>query len=354
MITNCIDNPNPQISRVRSSLGPASETFKDITPAADSMRIVMACDASYAMPLATALRSILEVTKSSPCPQIFVLCSQFTQEMKEKVTNSLPRGSAQLHWLDVRLDTFGNFSTLPYISVMTFARLLLPEFFPASVSRLLYLDTDILALHELSSLWQTDLGGNAIGAVIDSFSSSNAQRIGLASRTHSRSVLQTVEYFNAGVLLIDLEQWRRQQISESAISFLIDHPQTLLADQDALNISCKGKWKRLDHRWNSHDWLYRPKFGYRKMKPDQRPAVVHFVGRYKPWLAKSLSVDHQLYDEFRNRTQFSRSVTERFRDCAVHYWVSLKAFARRNRLVSIVRQWLVCTTVARASLRSSE
>ena len=50
---------------------------------------------------------------------------------------------------------------------MTFARFLIPNMFPESVSRVLYLDSDILVIDDLRALWQTDLEGAVLGAVED-------------------------------------------------------------------------------------------------------------------------------------------------------------------------------------------
>jgi hypothetical protein len=53
------------------------------------------------------------------------------------------------------------------MSKMTYARLLIPELFPATVSKVLYLDSDLLALGDLGPLWRTDLAGAVVAAVPD-------------------------------------------------------------------------------------------------------------------------------------------------------------------------------------------
>jgi lipopolysaccharide biosynthesis glycosyltransferase len=320
-------------SALTSLLSPA-ESLKEVVLPSASMRIVTACDESYAMPLATALRSLVDANRSGRLLEIFVLSSQFTQQTKEKVGNSLPQGSAQVRWLNVDIDSFRDLSTLPHISTMTFARTLLPYCFPSSTSRLLYLDADILVLGDLSALWETDLEGNAFGAVVDSHSFINAKRLGLTTGIKGESAGVMAEYFNAGVLLVDLQKWRQEQVSEQAINYLVDNPRSLLADQDALNISSGGRWKRLDSRWNC---LHHPAGGFYKMQPEQRPSIIHYAGRGKPWFADSLSVDELFYDSFRNRTLFAKSVGERSRDLAVHWWACAKAFARRHGITELVR-----------------
>ncbi len=113
----------------------------------------------------------------------------------------------------------------------------------------MYLDADILVLDDLESLWETDLEGAVVGAVLD----------GLDPKLKHgdpgfEEVPRVQDYFNSGVLLIDLGRWREERISERALELLINHPQSLFSDQDALNIVCDGRWKKLDPRWNFQDY----------------------------------------------------------------------------------------------------
>ena len=117
----------------------------------------------------------------------------------------------------------------------------MPYCFPKSTTKALYLDSDILVLDDLAELWRTDLQGRPLAAAVDSHSAVNAQRIGL--QLDSSDASPGGHYFNAGVLLVDLPKWRSEQISERALDYLTENPLSLMADQDALNIACRGMWK---------------------------------------------------------------------------------------------------------------
>ncbi len=81
-------------------------------------------------------------------------------------------------------------------------RLFLPELLPA-VAACLYLDADTLACDSLEPLWLTDLSGYWLGAVTNVFQPNHRGRpkeLGLPSRD---------VYFNSGVLLMHLEEMRR-------------------------------------------------------------------------------------------------------------------------------------------------
>jgi lipopolysaccharide biosynthesis glycosyltransferase len=288
--------------------------------------LVMACDDGYAMPLATAILSLVKNAVTNTPTDLIILTSSFSEPMRGKVEEAASESKLKIHWLPVDLDVFDKCTTRTYISKITFARLLLPETFDESVARVVYLDADILVVGDLSPLWEIDLGKSAIAAVIDSDSVPHSQRLNLAS-----------EYFNAGMLVIDLKRWREDRISEKALAFMTENPETELADQDALNVACGGKWTKISDRWNYQ--TDRPT-GYYGMPKEDRPSVIHFAGKWKPWSASSLSADAPLYDSYRRATGFARGFDEKVRDFSIETWVLLRLFLKRSKLVGAIYYFL--------------
>lgn len=283
--------------------------------------IVFACDGAFAMQLATTLRSLTEANNSEWPLDVHVLVDKFPQDAQLKILGSLPEGSVLIRWIPADLTPFQEFATGPFISKMTFARLLIPRLFPETVRRVLYLDADLLLFDDLGPLWETDLDGAVVGAVQD------ALALPLKHGGAGLEGIPRVEnYFNAGVLLIDLFRWREKQISEKALKYLNQHPRSPFGDQDALNVACDGLWKKLDPKWNFQNH-YNTRIA--DMRPTERPAIVHFVTVNKPWKPTSLSVNASLYDSFRNRTLFARTNRERLSDAIQTMWRRLKRGLRQ-------------------------
>ena len=90
------------------------------------------------------------------------------------------------------------------LSIATYHRLALPELLPGR-DRILYLDADMLALTDLTPLWETDLHGCAAAVVQDYF-------LGTEKRWE-RLGLPHPEYFNAGMMLMDLDRWRKEKLA---------------------------------------------------------------------------------------------------------------------------------------------
>jgi lipopolysaccharide biosynthesis glycosyltransferase len=279
--------------------------------------IVMACDEGYAMPLTTALRSIADSNSRHWPLNVYLFADRFREQTRERVIRSLPEGSISLRWLHINLDRFSNLATLPYISNMTFARFLLGDFLPHDVTRVLYLDSDILVLGDLGPLWTSRLDRNCVGAVPDVGFDTLANR-----KDPQWPGMPLVErYFNAGVLLINLDIWRQQQIGERAAQYLSQHPDSPFADQDALNVVLDGMWTILAEEWNfQRHW----ETDISLMKPELRPTIVHFVTANKPWKREFHTPNESLFDRYRGLTQFSRSFGMRLVDAWKTTWFLLK------------------------------
>nr|WP_256467367.1 glycosyltransferase family 8 protein [Bradyrhizobium sp. 139] len=288
--------------------------------------IVLACDRRYSMPLATTLRSVVETNRSDEPLEFHVLVDGVSERIRKRILDSLPHGSASIRWIEVDLQMFRDFSTIRYISKVTYARFLIPRIFPNTVSRVLYLDSDLLVLDDLQALCATDLGGKVLGAVLDGLDSQ------LKNQTVRAPVPRVRDYFNAGVLLIDLDQWRQAKISEAALDYLKRYPGSPYSDQDALNVACDGLWKGLDSRWNY--LAYNTELDVSELADQYKPSIVHFTTWNKPWRPGVPNANATLYDSFRSRTQFARNSMDRMESTLRIGWSRIKRFRDARRVKS--------------------
>ena len=178
-----------------------------------------------------------------------------------------------------------------HYTIDTYTRIWLDEFFPATAGRVLYLDADIVVVGSIAPLWNTDLAGALMGAVDIPGSDQGVRRLGMRAEDG---------YFNAGVLLIDLAQWRATRADRVVVNYIHDYPERLEYDQDALNACFRGVTKRLDYRWN----VIRPFFREPLALPLERAEIeaireealiIHFNGGSKPW---SYFCDHPRRGEY--------------------------------------------------------
>jgi len=162
-------------------------------------------------------------------------------------------------------------------------RVLLPDTL-AALPRVLYLDSDLLINAPLRPLWQTDVSNHALAAVTQPVPEGGAQRVvetlGLPGREH---------YFNAGVMLLNLDELRRLQASRQVLQFIREGRGPMpWADQDPMNAVLHARRLPLHARWNVMTPMFEtpdalPPFPPAELREaTHAPAVVHFIGEYKP------------------------------------------------------------------------
>lgn len=161
-----------------------------------------------------------------------------------------------------------------------FYRFLIPRIVSAEgVQRVLYVDGDVMCQGDLSPLMDIDLKGNIAACAEDS---PTGKAEGLAR-------LHTEDYFNSGMMMIDVAMWNRENLSQKAAAMAIErrragsHLKT--HDQDILNVLLDKKFKKVPREYN---WTYNMSLtGFLQhqrqfiYKPDA--VLIHFTGLVKPW-----------------------------------------------------------------------
>jgi lipopolysaccharide biosynthesis glycosyltransferase len=198
------------------------------------------------------------------------------------------------------------------VSAASYLRFLLPQLLD-KIERVVYLDTDLIVLKDVSELYDTNLGDLALGAMVD-YSIVGAHflnhwPIGIEPnvwpvRQYMEEVVQLTDwnaYFNAGVLVMDLEQFRQRDIIRQCEEFVRRTANTrIFNDQDALNHVVNGAFHRLDPRWNVA--ASRKPEEFRQAEGDLAvvvelwrtdPWILHYVGPAKPWRANA---PHTIWD----------------------------------------------------------
>lgn len=145
--------------------------------------------------------------------------------------------------------------TNPRLDSAVYLRLLIPRLC-ADLSKVLYLDCDTIVRHDVSGLFIDQSDRYSTLAVIDKFETlrrSEPEAKKLASpplvMALNRSVDLHAPYFNSGVMLMNLDIWRKERIADKAMSIAcLDDLHLRYEDQSTLNIVLNGQWGRLDDR----------------------------------------------------------------------------------------------------------
>ena len=248
-------------------------------PLSDTIQIVASCDDGYARHLCVMLLSLFEHAGSRPIHVHLLVPEGF--DSRSLLLSALGPAAAFVSFHPVPEAICANLSIRPDVTSVTYFRMLMADFLPSDLQRVIFVDCDTLILGDLLPLWTIPLGRNIVGAVPDPGYEFDGV-LGLASHE---------PYFNAGVMLIDLWRWRNEQVGRRAFAFATDHPQRLVhMDQCALNWILRDRWMPLSPRWNLQchalgDYVGK-RFIYFTPVPRElaQARIVHFNSPGRPWL----------------------------------------------------------------------
>ncbi|TKZ28416.1 glycosyltransferase family 8 protein, partial [Brachyspira catarrhinii] len=187
-----------------------------------------------------------------------------------------------------------------YISIETYFRFFIAELLP-QYDKVLYLDADLIIMDDLSKLYNFNIDDYAIGAIQDmnmeisvkheNFITSKNLNI----REYVLNILkkESLKYFNAGVLLLNLKKFREDNILNELLEFTEQNSPLEFQDQDILNAVLEKRVKYLDSRWNllkDLDFYISYQNDKNRIKEIKKrfknPGIIHYIGENKPWLYK--------------------------------------------------------------------
>ncbi len=267
------------------------------------INICLSCDENYAQYAGVVIASILANSKADEDVFIYILDGNISESSKNKILSLKSIKDCSIEFVEVNEKDFEDYKKIPnhdYISISTYFRLKLATLLP-EVDKIIYLDCDVIACESLRDLYNINLGENIFGGVLD---------IDLALRNNPK-------YVNAGVLLMDLDKVRQQNIENQFLEYTQNNWQNIqLGDQGVINDVLKGKILNIADKYNVQSECY-----LRRSTFTKAPVIVHFIGGRKPWHYASWSVHKYLYFKYLQMTPWKLSDKELFK------WTTLNKFS---------------------------
>jgi lipopolysaccharide biosynthesis glycosyltransferase len=263
---------------------------------AEHAPIVCCVDDGFVQPLCVLMQSIATAQPDATGDIRFLIIHQGLQEKSRKAihANADRLGlSVEFRRVPPPDSRYPEFRTG---SDATYTRLAIPEVIEDH-RVVLYMDVDIILLQDIRPLLRLPLNGAPFACVPDP--TKPVLRLGRALPGWQELGLHgDREYFNNGVMLIDIAECRRQELFAKASRYLVDRQENLRYwDQDAMNLAANDDWLRLDRKWNTFAFSPLVQLGgyvhrgepliplARLLAEEETAAVLHFAGPKKPWMS---------------------------------------------------------------------
>lgn len=243
-----------------------------------NIHVAFCFDVNYMKYMLVAARSIISNNFES-CITFHLVYSDLSESNKEFIRKTLEEDCKVFFYDGKGLNIDIKSSNNRY-GLAALYRLFLAQLLPNNIKKVIYLDCDLIVNSDLHELWEYNLEASYLAAVVN-----------LCGKACVEVNLKPSEYFNSGVLLINLDLWRKTEFSQEILKFMIAHENKLkYLDQSAMNKILEKKWIKLPLMWNvqsdTYAYLHKPNSFYSTEEVIfalQNTKIIHFTGPRKPW-----------------------------------------------------------------------
>ncbi|MBU6136966.1 glycosyltransferase family 8 protein [Clostridium tertium] len=245
--------------------------------------LLVTFDKNYIPPFQTMLKSLV-LNNPRETFHIWLLHSEIPLEMLQEVEEYCAKQGAAMTSINVERSVFKNAPVSKRYPQEMYYRLLAPLILPKSIKKILYLDPDILIINSIRPLWETELGNYIFAAA------SHVGVTGVINDINRARLRVDHDYYNSGVMLMDLTKARSIVNVEEIFQCVREHKEELLLpDQDIFNYLYGKQTLPLDDAiWNYDarkysNYLLRSGGNYDMDWITRNTVVLHFCGKSKPW-----------------------------------------------------------------------
>lgn len=261
--------------------------------------IFFSTDDLYIPYLDVAISSLIANASDDYCYKLIVLNVGLQPENISLVKQNEREGFS-IEFIDISKHlerVTAHFKNVYHFSIATYYRLFIASLFP-EYDKIIYLDCDLVVLGDISKLYEIDLGANILGAGPEAYVQNTAE-----FRRYAKVALgvDPDRYVNAGVLVINLAEYRKSRIEEQFVELITKHDFDLLdPDQAYLNYLCQDKIHVLPNGWNKEPTL---------LPCEGDKNIVHYALYKKPWQYEDV-IDGQFFWHYAQKSPFYSKILQ--------------------------------------------
>lgn len=245
-------------------------------------------DSNYNIPASCSIYSLLE--KSKERVNIFIMHKDAKNEdfLPIKIIKHPNLNKLIIHKVDLTDYDFPNiFGT--HVSEATYYRLFIQDYIKEDIGFITYLDCDAFCINDPLVL----INENIEKMKSSGFTISSMSESGLEHHSNNTLKLNSKSYFNAGVMIIDLNKWKTNDLKNNSLRIIKEHKEKLLFwDQDVLNLYFDGHYEPLPRSLNFKvDMDTGNKAINIENDLERNISILHYSGKFKPWSVRG-AVNH--------------------------------------------------------------
>ncbi|MGN0632893.1 MAG: glycosyltransferase family 8 protein [Oscillospiraceae bacterium] len=281
------------------------------------MNVVYSSSDSYAPIAGVSMYSLLVNNACVEELNIYLIDNHISGENKTKFCDMCSRFGRQLQFIpmDKLNELVDDGVDIGRWNISTFARLFEASLLPETVKKVIHIDCDTMILGSLEPLWEIDMEGRIVAGAYDRIGEKFKEELGLTPQDI---------YINAGNILLDLDEIRKQGMEQSFKSYIHEHSHLSFVDQAVLNACVPNEKKLLlPLKYNLYSLVYylkyenlcrvkRCKLYYTEEEVRQAlddPCIVHFTTCFmdgtRPWIENNRHPMLNRYLEYKSASPWA-------------------------------------------------
>ena len=285
------------------------------------INICISPDDNYSKYAAATIASVLINAYDKDELFFYILDGDLSNDNKIKLKSLEAIKPCHIEFVKVNKEDFKiykDIQTHSYVSISTYYRLKLAKMLP-QISKIIYLDCDTIVCSSLSELFNTNIETKSAGGVLD-------------VRVKHKKQWENTKYVNAGVLLFNLNNIRKNNIEDKYEQYAIKHTEQIkTGDQDIINFVLGNNIAILDDEWNVQvsGFMSRSSF-------TRKPKIIHYIGNQKPWIFGAVTFFKEKYFEALEYTPWAIDEREKFKWVTINKIITFLKFFK-NRPFNLLR-----------------
>ena len=269
--------------------------------------VFYACDDNFVKYTMVSLQSMMDHASKEAQYEIHVLHTNISEEMQKKM-HAMENANFSVQFDHVTEYLHSIQEKLPlrdYYSKTTYFRLFIAEMFP-EIDKAIYIDSDTVVLGDIAQLYDYDLGDAYVGAC--------REQVMIQEEVYGTYVEKVLgverdNYFNAGMLVINCEQFRKNHVLKQFMELLPMYNFVVTQDEDYLNLICHNKVCWLPQKWNVEV------FGQIPCR-EEEICVLHYIMVSKPWHYNDCRLQEYFWESAQKTSVYAeiRKVLESYTD----------------------------------------
>ncbi len=266
--------------------------------------VFFATDNNYAPFVAITLESILENCSKDYFYHFHVLTTDLDKAYEEKL-KTYESEDVKIEFISLR-ETLTKikvkFHLRDYYSIETYYRFFIANMYP-QYDKVLYMDCDIVVLGDIAELYNNDITNLYLAASPEEVM---AEVKVFGDYVEKALDVPVPEYFNAGIMVMNLAEFRKDNIEKKFFEMINRFRFRVTQDEDYLNVLCKGKTKILDLGWNKTAFK-NDKFDDKNLK------LIHYKINWKPWKNRNVLYEEYFWN-YAKKTEFYDLIRQKLED----------------------------------------